>query len=126
MNKFDKGPVSKKEMSRKEAGIKLAQETWIEVNQKLFTLLERSNPDMAEKLRADFDEFIEVFISMNAEDPSGTKVTLSTVEQKIPNNKWIKLMRSIKPQPRSEELMRSASKEWNTNLDKKIKGKDIQ
>jgi hypothetical protein len=81
-------PDEKTKGERIQAGLPL------EIQQHIFHSLEELDPAMADELRSDFDIYVGIESEMMNAVPF-VSYTLSDIEKRTPNNRWINLMKAL-------------------------------
>lgn len=115
---------------RMKAAFQLIAEDSLEAHQLIFRQLELGNPDLAAKLKPDFEEYLQTEVEM-MEDLEGGAY-FKEVCRRIPQNLWVYLIRgavakigSFAIELLSEEEKKEMKKEFRKRVEKRMKGEDI-
>lgn len=117
----------KLEKTEEQAGLELVNEAGLSLSQRFLTFLEQNIPTLAAELKPDFDEYIQTQITMMKEYPKGD-YSFGDIKRRIPNNKWIKFEEKMASliHPLQERERIELSKEFQEDVRKRMKGRDIQ
>ena len=124
---MDKPPKKKESITEQEAGVQLVREIFFEFCHNLFLELENTNPAKAAELRPDFDQYIKVLTEVIINDPKGESKLSKAVQQIIPNNGWTQFMNTVMTHApfRKKEIPQADLEEFRKDVEKRMKGEDI-
>jgi hypothetical protein len=119
-------PKPTKKLSTEEAASEVVQEKLLDIQQKIFSFLEKKLPVLAEQLRPDFQKYIETLLVTMKENPGGNFGVLD-VERKIPGNQWALFLKKTtgKAPVMSPEMQEQVQRDFIEEVRKRTEGKDI-
>lgn len=121
--KQEKAPKPIKKLTEEEARIQVTLEAFLSFNQRLFAFISKENPDLAARIKPDYDEYIQTEMDMLKKSPD---YTFKDVEKVIPDNTWLKFLKETTSHMVPPQKNERIAAEFNESVRKKMEGKDIQ